>query len=149
MLYEHFLKYRNEHDVSALCIKPLIWLTYCSANLVSSLDRNAYSAYDLRLRMVFWVIMRSSFVGGLNVSEEPAASILLIKRTSHVPYSHDGPSFPHTTEHGGAQCFNSFTRLNSRAKGHPLYYHYCHLTLSIQIGIRHDNLFAKYKLTGS
>jgi len=47
-----FLKCKNEHDVSVVCIKPLTRQMYYSAISVSLLDRNVYTAYDLRLCMV-------------------------------------------------------------------------------------------------
>jgi len=48
------VKYSNKHDVSAVCIKPLIWQMYCSAISVYLLDRNVYTVYDIRLCMVLW-----------------------------------------------------------------------------------------------
>ena len=94
-----------------------------SAISVSLLHRNVYTAYDLRLCMVLWVIVGSSFVGGFSVSEEPAASIFLVKITNTSPpatrarLTHHLFAFHHSMVHGVAHCFKSFTRSSSSCQG--------------------------------
>ena len=156
LLFSEYYNNMSGVQEQAVCIKPLIRQMYFSAISVSSLDRNAYSASDLRSYMVLWVIKLSSFVGGLKFSDESAASIFLVKRTNHVPSSHEGPPYPQPScfspQHGAWTCtlLQLYYTFQSSCQGTRFIYSLLPqlFTLFTQIRIRHDNLFAKYKLTG-